>query len=188
MKNYQFVPHDAWIHSASLWQPTGLRCLSIRWPSRGSYTYDIRLYWMKVTIFAVTSQQLRIAERRLKLKWQNPFFWKIFPGDCVETWWQKRQIFRIAWLSIYGIKPSVHCHAKIYFFENFAILAQVRQSRLFRSCFSRWAIQNLHSIRYQSRRVGNENPRKWMVSGEMGRQKCFQNSENQSKAVELGLI
>ena len=43
------------------------------------------------------------------------------------------------------------------------------------------------AIRDQFRHAGNENPLIWMVSDKMGRQKIFQNSENQSKAVELGL-
>jgi len=43
------------------------------------------------------------------------------------------------------------------------------------------------AIRDQFRHAGNKTPLKWMVSGEMGRQNYYQNSENQSKTVELGL-
>jgi len=44
------------------------------------------------------------------------------------------------------------------------------------------------AIRVRFRRVGSENPLKWIVSGEMGRHNYFQNSENQSKTVELVLF
>jgi len=53
--------------------------------------------------------------------------------------------------------------------------------------FTTLHFEKIAAIRDRFRHAGNKNPSKWMVSGEMDRQNYYQNSENQSKTVELGL-
>jgi len=53
--------------------------------------------------------------------------------------------------------------------------------------FTTSTLEKIAAFREQFRHVGNENMERWMVSGEMGKQKIFQNSQKQCETVELGL-